>query len=796
VSFPGQERAIQSLREGLALAGRSGHVCVSAPPGVGDVESVARMIGEIGPKAGPDHDIVLVQDLDHPNRPHVLVLPPGQGLRFRDALSRLLVRLLQVVPTCLLASRARPERLRENRELERFRSDTFANVEEQIRESGYSLIYSEEEGGLPGVRWSWDGELVDLREAERRFRAPAPEGAEAPVEGVEPQPAEEVLDGFWDAEGRVRRADVEVRAFAADVEQRVVRLERESACAVMEPLFDAFKRRFPGGRRWVDRLRTYAIDRYWFFHEGETEGGSAPPPAPGWSRVAFMETPWRPGTDEEPGQLMASFMAHPLHQARPRRACAVTTLEAPTWSSLLGGLVVEPSQNRRPDWRDLRAGALLDASGGILVLPLGGIYSGAGCWRGLKQVLRDGRITLQNADVVGIGLTSPLVPDPIPVDVRVVVVGDPETIAFFRETDPEFSEVFRYTVEMESAVPASAASAATLGRWLEAEARHLDFTLEATGRDAVLEWSFSVSPLPGCLTLGRTRLVEILREAGMRARGPITRVDVESAVRRRQEREDQAERRLKDAFSKGELLVETGGAVVGQVNALAVYTSGDHAFGRPLRVTAAVGTGRGGIVNIEREAGLSGRLHDKGIQILSGILRDRFGRGRVLALTASLCMEQSYGRVDGDSASVAECCALLSAIGRVPLRQDVAVTGSLQQFGQIQAIGGVNSKIRAFYEVCRDRGLSSTQGVLIPAANRRDLHLSWEIVADCERGAFHVWTAATLDEAIALLTGLEHGQAGPRGEYPSGTFGAAVAHALDALQDVVRIGGRKRSRDR
>jgi predicted ATP-dependent protease len=276
-------------------------------------------------------------------------------------------------------------------------------------------------------------------------------------------------------------------------------------------------------------------------------------------------------------------------------------------------------------------------------------------------------------------------------------------------------------------------------------------------------------------------ITDLIREATQRANGgqtAVTAADVRRAEEARRFRQNLLQERLQEAIHQNTILIETTGKAVGQLNGLSVLDMGDYAFGQPSRITATVGPGRGGVISIEREVELSGPIHGKGVLILSGYVLNQYAHRQPLTLSASLVFEQSYGMIDGDSASLAELLTLLSALSDTPLRQDVAVTGSVNQYGQVQPIGGATEKIEGFFEVCQARGLTGTQGVLIPIGNRRNLMLRDEVTAAVQAGQFHIWAAATVDEALALLTGGEPGNPNPQGAYPKGTLHRAVADRL------------------
>lgn len=779
VALAGQGEALRDLGVALDLAGGGRNVCVSLPTELADLGEFASLVRTVPRRTG--EDLVFVHNLDEPWRPVLLRLPAGEGRAFRAALSALLVRLLQDVPACLRSVSVEGRRLAIRRRLDDRRRASWARVEAAI---GPDLVLQPAgEGGLRmEVRLRRDAEEPWSRwDLESALRAGGEEGD-----------LERLLVAMVRAEERLVREEALFHPVAARAELRLVQVERRAAGEAVHRAFRELVARFPSAETWLRRLQAFAADRYWFFLEGEGDAPIPPPPSPGWSRIALMETPWRPGMEEEPNQLMAAFQANVVHHADVAREVCV--LEQPTWSGLLGGSFVDSSQNRRPDWRDLRPGALLDASGGVLVLSLAGLLAAPGVWRGLKRALGERRLTIVNADVDAVGNTPAFQPDPVPVETTIIAVADPALVTWMYEADPEFVDLFPWHVQFEPGVAEDPSPALALGHFLAGRIRGTRLPhASADGFAALLEWAREEAPVPGQVCASPTRWMEIYREAASRVGVPgrVGRSEVAAALGARRSRQDQAERRIEEGVRAGALRVDTEGEVVGQVNGLAVHRVGMHTFGRALRITATAGTGRPGLVNIEREAGLSGRVHDKGVQILGGVLRDRFGRGANLAVSASICVEQSYGRLDGDSASLAECLALLSALGGIPLRQDVAVTGSLDQLGRVQAIGGVNTKVRAFFKLCAERGLTGGHGVVIPAANTRDLQVSEDVAEACARGKFHVWAVSTLEEAVELLTGRPAGGIGSDRQYLDGTVFRAVADGFRQLQDLVRLPGRK-----
>ena len=456
-----------------------------------------------------------------------------------------------------------------------------------------------------------------------------------------------------------------------------------------------------------------------------------------------------------------------LHTLRRSRAIVVPH---PSGGVLLGDASGE-------HLREVRGGAIEAAHGGILVLRAADLVHDEPTWKALLRTLVHRRHQIEGrADQPGFRI------DPVPVDVKVVLVGTPTHFAQLHESELDFRSLFTEKAELDVVQPFTTATVRELAGWAASvvERRALP-PLTKDGFEAIVGWAVREGGRGGRIQVAPLATEALLVEAA--TGGEIDRAAIQGAFERRNAQRNQMELRVRESLVTGFVHVATTGSAVGQVNGLAVYRSAGHKFARPLRVTCSVGSGKGGFVNIEREAGLSGKSHDKGVQVIAGFLRSRFGRARTLQLTASLCFEQNYGTIDGDSASVAELLALLSALAQQPLAQGRAVTGSVDQHGNVQAIGSVNDKVEGFFHLCAARGLDGEQGVVIPARNALDLRLSDEVVLACRDLRFHVWPVERIEDALALLSPLEVGD--PQ-ETKAETFYGAVTRALVELEATAR----------
>ena len=555
---------------------------------------------------------------------------------------------------------------------------------------------------------------------------------------------------------------------AAEPGEAPIKSEVEVVMHTAGPLFEVIAERHRPAKRWIFSLLEALPNHIESFREG-------------------AEAAARRITENGADAFFLAFAVHVLHRGSKSRRAPVVMVPDPTFRNLFGG-VEQDGSGGAPCHLHLRAGALHDADGGYLVIDALDLLADPESWKTLQRALRFGEIGIRNAELGAPTGPTPLQPELVPLDVKVILLGPPGLYHALFYGEPDFSSLFKCKVEFAESVPYTPELPAQIAGVLARLGRRERWRpLDRGALASLIEWASRQSGRGGRIRMAFGPLADLAREANALCDGPLVRAEhVDRALLARVRTRGQAQRRLQEAMDKDLVHVRVGDRVVGQVNGLAVLRVGGHAFGRPLRITATYGTGRGGIVDIDREVGFSGRIHTKGTQVIAGFLRGRFSRDRTMALTASVCFEQSYNTVDGDSASVAELTALLSAIASVAVHQGRAVTGSVDQLGRVQPVGGINEKIEGFYDLCERRGLSGDQGVILPAQNVPDLALRPDIVAAAGAGRFHLWAVATVEEALELLTGVEAGDPTVRTWPPETLFGK-VCLALDDLERVTRF---------
>jgi lon-related putative ATP-dependent protease len=492
-------------------------------------------------------------------------------------------------------------------------------------------------------------------------------------------------------------------------------------------------------------------------------------------------------------QPLSRYQVNVLDGRRRAPGAPVVYEDKPTFQNLVGRIEhVAQMGTLVTHFTLIKPGALHRANGGYLILDARRLLLEPFAWEGLKRALRARALRIESlGEALSLVSTVSLDPEPIPLNLKVVLIGEPLLYYLLYQLDPDFRELFKVTVDFESSIDRTPEDDALYGRMIATLARKAalrPFHAAAVAR--VLEHGARVVGDAGKLWLALDRLTDLLREAdhwaGTAGRTVVEAADVQRAIDAWIYRSSRPRERLHEEITRGTIAITTSGEVVGQVNGLSVVELGGFAFARPSRITARVRLGAGTVVDIEREVELGGPIHSKGVLILSGFLAGRYVPDQPLSLSASIVFEQSYGGVEGDSASSAELFALLSALADVPVTQSIAVTGAVNQRGEIQAIGGVNEKIEGFFDVCKARGLTGKEGVLIPAANKRHLMLRADVVDAVTAGKFHVYAIETVDQGLQRLTGAPAGSRDVAGRFPAGTINHLVEQRLIALAKQAR----------
>lgn len=757
----GQERAAEALRFGLDIRREGYNIFALGPPGVGKQTLVSRAVAEhaAGEKVPPDW--VYLNNFENRARPRAVELAPGSAVPFRADMQKLIEELRAAIPAVFESEEYRTRLQVLEKQLEERREKALRVVQEHSKARSIAVVRTPMGLALAPVK---DGEVVD----PEQFRK-LPEEEQARIQ-KEIALLQEELQGVIRALPLIER----------EHREKVKEVNREVALYAAGHLVDELRKRYeglPAVRAHLDAVQQDVVENVHDFI-----GSAEPEDAAGQVRKLLAETP-----------ALHRYGVNVIVDNSTARGAPIVQEDLPTHANLVGRMEYRSHFGTLvTDFTLLRPGALHRANGGYLVLDVRKVLMQPFAWEDLKRALRAHEIRIEPPErLLGLSGTTSLEPEPIPLDVKVVLIGDRLLYHLLAEYDPEFLELFKIAADFEEEIDrregseiAYARLIATMGR---AEAlRPLD--REAVAR--VIEQSARLAGDGEKLTAHLRGLADLLRESDQCAadakRAVVTRAEVQAAIDGQIRRSDRIRRRIYEEIGRGTLLIDTAGAKVGQVNGLSVHQLGQFAFGRPSRITARVRLGKGEVVDIEREVELGGPIHSKGVLILAGFLGSRYAEDRPFTLSASVVFEQSYGGVEGDSASSAELYALLSALSGIPLRQALAVTGSVNQLGQVQAIGGVNEKVEGFFDVCRARGLTGAEGVLVPASNVKHLMLRADVVEAAAEGAFHVYAVETVDQGIELLTGVPAGERRADGTWPEGTVNARVASRLEDLAENAR----------
>ncbi|MEI7893111.1 MAG: ATP-binding protein [Myxococcales bacterium] len=757
--------ARRAIDLGLSAREPCFHVFVAAEPEVMIEEDVVRYAQRF-PRPTPG-DIVYVHDFDHPEAPRPLVLPPAMGPALVDAMKGLLERLREEVPEITEHDEVKSAHTHLTGELEAKQRAIMGELESTAKTFGF------------GVRAIHGGVQT------------------FPVLHGKPVSPEqfEVLDAstrraLEEAEQRLTR-EVEKAALHVRTQTSSFEAARETALGLaaqrvidraIEDLLAPLAHGSEVVAAYLERVREALVEDWEDLAEPE-------PPAPNMPN----ERDDGDSRDQDPelATRLRRFAINLLVTHDKDAAAPVVYDTNPTYPSLFGYL------ERRArfgalvtDFTRIRAGSLHKASGGVLVVRAVDLLTDPIIWERMKRVLRERRIGAEDPlGPLGLYATS-LRPVPVPIQVRVVLVGRPELYAALLDADPDFAALFRIKVEIDPSIPRTPETMEALDAYLMAMAQERSWgPFDRAARARLLDLATRLSGERDRLSLFLSPLEEAAAFAGAtaEARGTedhvVTAADLDHVWRERRDRAGSVERHFREITLRGDVALDTTGARVGVVNGLSVFSAGDVEFGQPMRITAVVGIGREGLVDVEREAQLGGAIHTKGVAILRGYLTRMFGQERPLSLRAQIAFEQSYGEIDGDSASSSELFAVLSALADVPMDQGLAVTGSVNQLGELQAIGGVAAKIEGFFDLCVARGLTSKQGVLFPKANLPHLVLREDVVLAIGEGRFHLYAVQTAAEGIEVLTGLPAGERDAMGRFPAvSVFGRVERRIIEIAE--------------
>lgn len=760
----GQPRATRAIDFGIEIPSYGFNIYALGPAGAGKTTTIRQFLEPKAARQPQPADCCYVNNFADPYRPRALWLPAGRGAVFRRDVANLVKQLQADIPQAFESEAYQERRQQLVREFQERRNAQFTQLEAFARERGFAIVQTP-----MGVMFAptLHGQVLNQEQYEaldpsvkEQFRAQEPAIQEA-----------------------LERTQREVRELEKEARANLEALDREVATFAVDHLVAELKERYadcPGVPEYLDDVQEDVISNVSDFHPAEGKQpvqpngpGEAPPGAPA-------------------GPSLTRYQVNLIVDNSQTSGAPIVVERNPTYSNLVGRVEHKVQFGALvTDFTMIKPGALHRANGGYLVVEAAGVFKNPFAWDVLKRALRDGQVRPEEmASEMRVMRTVTLEPEPIPLDVKVILIGDARTYYLLYDLDEEFRELFKVVADFDVQMGCTPEALAQYARFIasrchEEGLRHL--TAEAVAR--VVEYSSRLVEDQEKLSTRFSDIADIVREASYWAsrngHSLVTAGDVQQAIEERTYRSSRLEERIRELIADGAIRVDTDGAVVGQVNGISILQLGDYEFGKPSRITATAYAGKDGVVNIDREVKLSGPIHDKGMLILSSYLGSKYAQRQTLTLSASLVFEQAYEEVEGDSASSAELYALLSSLSGLPLAQGIAVTGSVDQAGNLQPVGGVTRKVEGFFDVCRVKGLTGKQGVIIPWQNVRNLMLREDVVEAVRRGEFHIWPIRAIDEGIEILTGVPAGELQPDGTYPEGTVNARV---MGRLQELARVG--------
>lgn len=751
----GQPRALDAVQFGISIRRHGYNMFVLGPPGLGKRTTVNHFLAEKAATEATPDDWCYVHNFEAAHKPRALRLPPGQGIQLQRDMSQLVEELKTTIPSTLELEEHQNRIQEIEREAREQHNQAFQELADRALERGIQLVRTQSGYAMAPVR---NGQVLGPEEYEK----------------LSDDDRQAIEDAVKELQEELKEAIERIPRWRMETREKVKELNRQVARTAIGHLMARLRQAYAE----LPEVLAYfvAVEKDVIEHSEEFH----PQPQTDDSPAAALGLP----TGHTPDFLR--YQVNVLIDNSKTQGAPVISEYHPSYQNLLGRAEHESRMGTLvTQFTLLKPGALHQANGGYLVLDALKLLQQPYSWDGLKRALNARELRIESlGESLSLISTVTLEPEAIPLDVKVILVGDRMLYYLLYERDEDFAELFRVAADFDEQMDRTEENCQLYARYIATMARnekYRPFARCAVAR--VLEESARIAGDSEKLSISMMPIANLLREADYWAStddaAVVTEQHVELALDKQVYRANRVRTRVYEQIERGTVMIDTAGEQVGQVNGLSVIDMGNFSFGQPSRITANVRIGKGEVIDIEREVDLGGALHSKGVLILSSYLATRYARNRPMSLSASLAFEQSYGRVDGDSASVAEACALLSALSGIPVRQSWAVTGSVNQHGQVQPIGGVNDKIEGFFDVCAARGLTGEQGVLIPQSNVKHLMLRRDVVDAVAAGKFQVQAVETVDEAIEILTGKPAGAADESGAYPAGSVNHAVLARLE-----------------
>ena len=749
----GQQRAVQSLEFGLDIEEKGFNIYAAGPNGTGKTTAITAFLQERAKTKDAPPDWCYVNNFSDPSQPRALQLPTGRGKELQRDMRKLVSEATRDITRAFESGEYSQRREDLSQDFRRERDDLFSSLNERAQEEG--LLLQPTPVGLALIphrdgRAMTEEEMASMTAEERDRLGPIREKLES----------------------ELKQAFNHVRGAERQVNERIQQMDQEIVRYAMGFLFQELREKYdslPQVGAYLNEVESDMVDNVDLFRGKPQETQASSPLAPPVS----------------PDHNLRRYEVNVIVDNSQTQGAPVVLEFNPTHTNLLGRVDKEAQFGAlQTDLTMIRPGSLHRANGGFLIIRIEELLRNAPAWEGLKRSLKEQKIIIEElAERMGFITTRGLTPEPIPLNVKTILIGNPMLYHTLYLYDPDFVELFKVKAEFDSTMERTEENIRDYAAFICALCQKEQLLqMDRGGVTKLVEHSSRLAEDQTKLSTRFAEISDIIREASYWATkdgAPCISADhMVKAIDEKVHRSDLIRDKIVEMIQRGTIAIDTEGEAIGQINGLAVVGLGDFSFGRPGRITVSIGPGREGLIDIEREARLGGRLHTKGVMILGGYLADRLAQDIPLSLNARLTFEQSYDEIDGDSASSAELYALLSRLAEVPIKQGIAVTGSVNQKGQVQPIGGANHKIEGFFYVCQAKGLTGNQGVMIPASNVEHLMLREEVVEAVRQGQFHIYSASTIDEGIEFLTGVKAGSQLPDGSFEEGSVNQRVSQRL------------------
>jgi lon-related putative ATP-dependent protease len=759
----GQGRALRALRLGIGMKHFGYNIFVTGFSGTGRTTTIKRLLQEFAKQPTSLTDKCYVHNFRNSDVPIMITLPAGQGRAFREDMEDLIEELVKNIPAVFESRRYEEQRKAILEHFQARQRSILKDFEKKVKEKQFELVQVQM-GPIvkPEVSPVINGQAVGIEQLRQMVEK---------GEFAEDQ-YKSILETHAGLEAQMELVFREMRNIERKAHDSFDELDAKIVLPLVQESISAIRTKYDNAKlhSYLDDVQDNIMENLSQFKKEE----QAPAEGSMLSKIA-------PSKKDDFGVYQVNVIV----DNSSTQSVPIVIETNPKYRNLFGTIerLADKGGAWKTDFMQIKAGSLLEADGGFLVLNALDVLTEQGVWPDLKRTLRHEKVEIHTYDPLYPLAVGSLKPEAIDLHLKAIMIGDAEIYQLLYRLDDDFKKIFKVRADFDVEMPKNPASVSDYIAFIKmivndeklkpfdktAVAEVIEFGVRLAGRQTKLSTRFNV-------------IADVLRESNYWAeqehREAVARKHVVKAIEERIERVNLVEEKIQEMITEGTILIDTKGTKPGQVNGLSVYDLGEYSFGKPSRITAKTAMGRSGVINIEREAELSGPTHNKGVAILAGYLRSKFAQDKPLVMSASICFEQSYGGVDGDSASSTEVYAILSSLSGVPLRQDLAVTGSVNQNGEIQPIGGVNQKIEGFYDVCKAKGLTGSQGVMIPQQNVKDLMLRSEVIKAVKGKKFHVYPVVTIDEGIEILTGVKAGRRRKDSTFEPGTINEMVDRRL------------------